>query len=140
MQAFWKNRDACFRPKYKGLGLMALPNILLFQILLPVLAPLADLMLLISLIWNRHDTNSLGKIGTFYLSFLLIDVVVSAIAFAFEKEKISKLVWLIPQRLVYRQLMYIILFRAIKKAIKGESQQWGVLKRTGHVAAVTAAT
>ncbi|TWI85488.1 poly-beta-1,6 N-acetyl-D-glucosamine synthase [Lacibacter cauensis] len=140
MQAFWKNRDACFRPKYKGLGLMALPNILLFQILLPVLAPLADLMLLISLIWNRHDTNSLGKIGTFYLLFLLIDVVVGAIAFAFEKEKMSKLVWLIPQRLVYRQLMYIILFRAIKKAIKGESQQWGVLKRTGHVAAVTAAT
>ncbi|NCU03051.1 MAG: glycosyltransferase [Chitinophagaceae bacterium] len=138
MQAFWKNKDACFNPKYKGLGLVALPNILLFQILLPVLAPLADLMLVASLIWNRHDATSLNKIGTYYLLFMFIDILISVIAFAFEKEKPIKLLWLIPQRLVYRQLMYIILFRAIKKALKGEGQQWGVLNRTGHVAAITA--
>jgi hypothetical protein len=29
--------------------------------------------------------------------------------------------------------MYIVLFRSYKKAIKGELQQWGVLKRTGKV-------
>ncbi|ULT46140.1 glycosyltransferase family 2 protein [Niabella defluvii] len=35
MQSFWKNKDACFNPKYKGLGIVSLPNILLFQIILP---------------------------------------------------------------------------------------------------------
>ncbi|MFT3945420.1 MAG: glycosyltransferase [Agriterribacter sp.] len=136
MQAFWKNRDACFNPKYKGLGMLALPNVLLFQIILPVLAPLADVMLILSLIWNRHNPASLDKIGWYYLVFLLVDVLVSVIAFVFEKEKMSKLIWLIPQRFVYRQLMYIILFKSISKAIKGESQAWGVLKRTGTVEAV----
>jgi hypothetical protein len=67
---------------------------------------------------------------------MLVDVLVSVIAFIFEKEKLTKLIWLIPQRFVYRQLMYVILFRALKRAIKGESQSWGVLKRTGNVMSV----
>jgi hypothetical protein len=53
-------------------------------------------------------------------------------AFSFQKEKFHKLVWLIPQRFVYRQLMYVILFKSIRKAIKGEVQGWGVLRRTGN--------
>jgi cellulose synthase/poly-beta-1,6-N-acetylglucosamine synthase-like glycosyltransferase len=28
MQSFWKNKDACFNPRYKALGMVALPNIL----------------------------------------------------------------------------------------------------------------
>lgn len=133
MQAFWKNRDACFNSKYKGLGMVALPNIFIFQIVLPVFAPLADLVLIFSLIWNHNNPDSLHKIGLYYIVFMFVDMLVSVIAFLFEKEKLSKLFWLIPQRFVYRQLMYVILFRAIKKAFKGESQGWGVLKRTGNV-------
>jgi cellulose synthase/poly-beta-1,6-N-acetylglucosamine synthase-like glycosyltransferase/spore germination protein YaaH/peptidoglycan/xylan/chitin deacetylase (PgdA/CDA1 family) len=133
MQAFWKNKDVCFNPSYKGLGLFALPNILLFQIILPIVAPLADVMLIVSLIWNRNDPDSMHKIGFYYLVFFAVDILVSIIAFAFEREKLSKLFWLIPQRLVYRQLMYVILFRSIRKALKGESQEWGILKRTGNV-------
>lgn len=136
IQAFWKNRDACFNPKYKGLGMVSLPNVLLFQIVLPIFAPLADLILIVSLIWNHNNTDSLYKIGVYYLVFMLVDMLVSVVAFVFEKEKLSKLIWLIPQRFVYRQLMYVILFRAIKKAIKGESQSWGVLTRTGNVGAL----
>lgn len=133
MQAFWKNKDACFNPKYKGLGMVALPNVLIFQIMLPIFAPLADLILIISLIWNHNNTDSLHKIAIYYIVFMVVDMLVSVIAFVFEKEKLSKLIWLIPQRFVYRQLMYVILFRAIKRAIKGESQSWGVLTRTGNV-------
>jgi cellulose synthase/poly-beta-1,6-N-acetylglucosamine synthase-like glycosyltransferase/spore germination protein YaaH/peptidoglycan/xylan/chitin deacetylase (PgdA/CDA1 family) len=133
MQSFWKNRDACFNPRYKALGMVALPNILLFQILLPILAPLADVMLVLSLIWNRHDPGSMHKITMYYLIFFAVDILVSLIAFAFDGEKPGKLIWLIPQRFVYRQLMYFILFKAIRKAIKGEGQGWGVLQRTGNV-------
>ena len=136
MQAFWKNRDACFNPRYKGLGMVALPNVLIFQIVLPIFAPLADLVLILSLIWNHNDPDSLHKILIYYIAFMLVDVLVSVIAFIFEKEKLTKLIWLIPQRFVYRQLMYVILFRALKRAIKGESQSWGVLKRTGNVMSV----
>jgi cellulose synthase/poly-beta-1,6-N-acetylglucosamine synthase-like glycosyltransferase len=133
MQSFWKNKDACFNPKYKTVGMVALPNILLFQILVPVLAPAADLLLILGLIWNRNDPESMNKIFLFYGLFLAVDIVVSFIAFIYEKEKLTKLLWLIPQRFVYRQLMYVILFRSIRKAVKGETQSWGVLKRTGGV-------
>lgn len=136
MQAFWKNREACFNPRYKGLGMVALPNILLFQIILPIFAPLADLVLILSLFWNHSDPDSLHKIFIYYIAFMLVDMLVSVVAFIFEKEKLTKLFWLIPQRFVYRQLMYVILFRALRRAIKGESQSWGVLTRTGNVATV----
>ncbi|RYG06095.1 MAG: glycosyltransferase [Chitinophagaceae bacterium] len=133
MQSFWKNRDVCFRPRFGALGMISLPNILIFQIILPILAPIADLMLVVSLIWNHHDPGSLLKIELFYLLFFGVDIFVSVIAYAFAKENLKQLFWLIPQRLVYRQLMYLILFKALRKAIKGESQGWGVLKRTGNV-------
>jgi len=136
MQAFWKNRDACFNPRYKGLGMVALPNVLIFQIVLPIFAPLADLVLIVSLIWNHNDSDSLHKILIYYIAFMLVDMLVSVVAFVFEKEKLTKLIWLIPQRFVYRQLMYVILFKALRKALKGESQSWGVLTRTGNVATV----
>jgi len=133
MQSFWKNKDACFNPRYKSLGLVALPNILLFQILTPIFAPIADLLFILSLVWSRHDPASRNQILFFYALFLLVDVAVSLLAFLFEKEKPFKLIWLLPQRFVYRQLMYVVLFRSIRKAIKGETQSWGVLKRTGNV-------
>ena len=135
LQSFWKHRDAIFRKKYKNFGKVALPNILLYQIMLPFLAPLADLLLVVSLI-----LSGLGLIVAdpyhiilYYLIFSLVDIAGAAVAFAFEKEKFSKLIWMIPQRLVYRQLMYYILFKSFRKAVKGETQNWGVLKRTGNV-------
>jgi cellulose synthase/poly-beta-1,6-N-acetylglucosamine synthase-like glycosyltransferase len=133
MQSFWKNKDACFNPAYKSLGLVALPNILLFQILTPIFAPIADLLFILSLIWNRHDPTSMNQILFFYGLFLAVDVAVSLLAFMFEREKPYKLIWLLPQRFAYRQLIYVVLFRSIRKAIKGETQSWGVLKRTGNV-------
>lgn len=133
MQSFFKHKEACFNPKYKGLGMLALPNVLLFQIILPILAPFADLMLLISLFFGRTSPENLKKVLIYYCVFLLVDVLVSVFAFSFEKERITKLIWLLPQRFAYRQIMYIVLFKAMRKAIKGENQGWGALKRTGNV-------
>jgi hypothetical protein len=73
------------------------------------------------------------KILKYYLVFMLVDAAVSVLAFSFEKEKYTKLLWLIPQRFIYRWLMYFVLFRTFRRAIKGELQNWGVLKRTGNV-------
>jgi peptidoglycan-N-acetylglucosamine deacetylase len=65
-----------------------------------------------------------------------VDVAVSILAFLFEKESLVKLLWLIPQRLIWRWLMWVVLFRAVRRAFKGELQHWGVLKRTGNVKVV----
>ena len=128
MQAFWKNRDALFNSDYKYLGWIALPNILIFQILIPLLAPFADMFMIIGLLTGNGD-----KIIESYAIFMLVDATVAVIAFAFERENLFKLLWLIPQRLIYRWLMLYVLFKAIRRAVKGELQSWGVLKRTGNV-------
>ena len=49
LQAVWKHRDTMLRPRYGTLGLVALPNVLLFQILLPVFSPIIDLLFVGSL-------------------------------------------------------------------------------------------
>jgi poly-beta-1,6 N-acetyl-D-glucosamine synthase len=141
IQCFWKHRDAVFNPKYKNFGMVALPNILVFQMILPFLAPLADLILVLSLIAAGFGIipASLGHIIFYYLIFSVVDIAGAALAFAFEKEDYKKLLWMIPQRLIYRQLMYYILIKSFNRAIKGELQGWGVLKRTGNVKQVTPA-
>lgn len=135
MQCFWKYRDTLFNPKYKNFGMIALPNILIFQIILSVLAPLADLVLLTSILLAVSNilVFNLLHVILYYLIFTLVDVLASAIAFIFEKENPGKLIWILPQRLVYREMMYIILLTSLKNAIKGEIQHWGTLVRTGNV-------
>jgi cellulose synthase/poly-beta-1,6-N-acetylglucosamine synthase-like glycosyltransferase/peptidoglycan/xylan/chitin deacetylase (PgdA/CDA1 family)/spore germination protein YaaH len=128
IQSFWKNRDALFNKKYKFFGMVGMPNILIFQIVLPLFSPLADLMMIIGLFGDKP-----GKILTYYVAFVLIDFLVAIIAFRMEKEDYKKLVYIIPQRFIWRQLMYFVLFKSIRKALKGELSAWGVLKRTGNV-------
>jgi cellulose synthase/poly-beta-1,6-N-acetylglucosamine synthase-like glycosyltransferase/peptidoglycan/xylan/chitin deacetylase (PgdA/CDA1 family) len=135
MQCFWKHRDAFLRRKYKTLGFVALPNILIYQIILPFLSPLADLVLVTSLIMAALNIIPISAthIVLYYVVFQLVDIAGAALAFSFEKESYKKLWWMLPQRFIYRQLMYYILIKSINKALKGELQGWGVLKRTGNV-------
>jgi len=135
MQCFWKHRDTIFNSKYKNFGMVAMPNILIFQIILPILAPLADIILVISLLAASFGivVASIPHIILYYFIFTLVDIAGAALAFAYEKENHIKLIWMLPQRLVYRQMMYYILIKSFNKAIKGELQGWGVLKRTGSV-------
>ncbi len=135
MQCFWKHRDAVFNSRYKNFGMVALPNILLFQMILQFLAPLADLILLLSIVASALGIvqSSIDHIFFYYFIFTLVDIAGAALAFAFEKEDFKKLFWILPQRFVYRQLMYYVVFKSVRKAVKGEIQGWGKLKRTGNV-------
>ena len=134
MQTAWKHKDALFNRKYGNLGMLALPNILIFQFIIPAFAPLADFFMVIGLL-----TGNAEKILIYYGLFILIDLAIGLLAFSFEKEKPYKLILLIPQRLIYRWLMLYILFKSYRKALKGELQGWGILKRTGKVKDVLAA-
>jgi cellulose synthase/poly-beta-1,6-N-acetylglucosamine synthase-like glycosyltransferase/spore germination protein YaaH/peptidoglycan/xylan/chitin deacetylase (PgdA/CDA1 family) len=128
MQTFWKNRAAMFRRRYHGLGLWALPNMLVFQFIIPTFSPLADVLMVAGLF-----SGNVGMVLLYYLLFLLVDASISIMAYLHEHERLWVLFWIIPQRLCYRWIMYVVLFKSYIKAIKGELQQWGVLKRTGSV-------
>jgi poly-beta-1,6 N-acetyl-D-glucosamine synthase len=128
MQTFWKHKELLFNRRYRSLGWIAMPNILLFQYVIPAFIPLADLFMIAGVV-----TGNGSNILPYYLIFMLFDSAIALIAFIIEKEKIQRLVWIIPQRIIYRWLMWYVLYKAFRKAIKGELQSWGVLKRTGKV-------
>lgn len=135
LQALWKNRDAFLNPAYKAFGMVALPNALLFQFLLPLVAPVADVMLLGGLL-----TGEVGHIALYYAAFLAVELFAAIVAFAFDTIKVVSvrqvwsLVWLFMlQRFVYRYLMYVPLTRSVLSGVRGTLVGWGVLKRTGTV-------
>ena len=131
LQSVWKHRDAAFHPRFKGLGMAALPNAILFQFLLPAIAPIADLTMIVSL-FAGFWRETLG----YYVVFTLVDLLGGVLAFHFEKERMGRLWALIPQRFGYRQIMYFVLFRAFLAALRGRLVGWGVLSRTGHAQGV----
>lgn len=130
MQTFWKHRSSLFARSKGGFGLWAMPNMLIFQYIIPTFSPLADILMLLGLF-----TGNAWQIFLYYLLFLLVDASVSIMAYIFEHERLWVLLWIIPQRFFYRWIMYYVLFKSYLKAIKGELQTWGVLKRTGNVEA-----
>ncbi len=128
MQTFYKHRDLMLNVDYRSLGFVAMPDILLFKYIIPFFTPLADILMIFGLF-----TDNARQIGFYYILFTVVDAAIAALSFLFDKENPTKLIWLIPQRIIYRWLMMIVLFRSFKRAIKGELQHWGVLKRTGNV-------
>jgi len=151
MQSFWKNRATLLNKKYGYFGMVGMPNILIYQIILPLFSPLADFFMLLSMITGLFSlssvhslslagvgsllslNNGFGQVFFYYCLFILVDLLFAGIAFRMEKESYKKLVYIIPQRFYWRQLMYLVLFRSIRKALKGELEGWGALKRTGNV-------
>ena len=151
LQAVFKHRGVFAR---KGaLGFVALPNILIFQILLPLVSPFIDLMFAVGVIWyfiqkyfhpESNDPASFQRLLIFFGAFLVIDFLASALAFALERRQpearedawLLSQVWL--QRFAYRQVFSLVLFRTLKRAIQGRPFAWDKLDRTAAVKYVPA--
>lgn len=146
LQAVWKHSGVFAR---KGvLGWVALPNILIFQILLPIVSPLIDIMFALGAIWyfiqkffhpESTDPASFQRLVVFFLVFLVIDFIASCIAFALERRRpegredgwLLSQVWL--QRFAYRQLFSVVLLKTLKRAVEGRPFAWDKLERTAAV-------
>ncbi len=146
LQAVWKHRGVMGR---KGaLGWVALPNILVFQIILPLLSPFIDIMFavgsvsyLISRFFHPESTSPayFQKLLFYFATFMIIDFIASAIAFVLERRRPETREdhWLLSQvplqRFAYRQLFSVVLFRTVKRAIDGLPFNWDKLERTAEV-------
>ncbi len=152
LQSVWKHRAAFVRNK--AMGLFALPNILVFQMLLPLVSPFIDLMFaggLIHYFIDRHyhpeaaSMASLQKLLAYFGAFLLIDFVTSAVAFSLERRHPANKgdgwllfhIWL--QRFAYRQVFSVVLFKTLMRAIDGKPFNWDKLERTAKMSKATEA-
>lgn len=145
MQATWKHADALFRPRFGALGFVALPNVIVFQVLFPLISPVMDLLLIVSLgttamnYW-QHPTDfspdALQRVLFYYALFVAADYVTAALAFALErKENWSLLVYLFWQRFFYRQLMYYVAIKSTLTSLRGAVVGWGKQERKATVKA-----
>ena len=152
LQAVWKHRAAFVRNK--AMGLFALPNILVFQMFLPLVSPFIDLMFVCGIVNYFIDryyhpeaasAASFEKLLAYFLTFLLIDFVTSSIAFSLERRHPANKgdgwllfhIWL--QRFAYRQVFSVVLFKTLKRAIDGKPFNWDKIERTAKMSKSTEA-
>ena len=148
LQSVWKHGSAM--RKRSRLGWIALPNIIIFQIMLPLVSPFIDLMFffggvqyLVGRYFHPESGNDAGnflKLALYFGIFLIVDFMASALAFMLERrepghgsrnEDLSLLLHLWLQRFAYRQLFSAVLFKTLKRAIDGKPFAWDKLERTG---------
>jgi cellulose synthase/poly-beta-1,6-N-acetylglucosamine synthase-like glycosyltransferase/peptidoglycan/xylan/chitin deacetylase (PgdA/CDA1 family) len=146
LQAVWKHGGAIRRRS--RLGWIALPNIIVFQILLPLVSPFIDIMFLFGILEylaaryfhpESTDPSSIERLAFYFAIFLAIDFVASALAFLLERrvegagEDAQLLLHLWLQRFSYRQLFSAVLVKTVKRAIDGKPFAWDKIERTADV-------
>jgi cellulose synthase/poly-beta-1,6-N-acetylglucosamine synthase-like glycosyltransferase/peptidoglycan/xylan/chitin deacetylase (PgdA/CDA1 family) len=139
LQCMRKHLDALLRPRYRALGMIALPNVWIFQILFPLISPVMDLMLLYTLLtagldrWQQpvgYSSTGLRQVLFYYALFLAIDWVAAGFAFLLEKKERWRLLWwLFLQRFCYRQVMYYVMIKSVAVATRGSTVGWNKLDR-----------
>ncbi|MEA2474333.1 MAG: hypothetical protein QOE06_2248 [Thermoleophilaceae bacterium] len=128
MQAIWKHRAAVVRPREWRIGRVAIPYLLLFQILLPLLAPLIDLFAIYGIVF----LDPLPVIG-YWLGFNALNLLLGWYAFRLDHESPRPL-WAMPlQQFVYRQLMYLVAIESVISALLGNRIRWQPMERTGEL-------
>ncbi|MEP3527733.1 MAG: glycosyltransferase [Sulfitobacter sp.] len=141
VQAGWKHFGAI--AERRNLGLIALPDLAIFGYLMPLMAPLADLFLVILLIEffmnfgaGEQDYAALmtNPLLIAYLALPALEVLSAVIAFRFDPKEDRRLLFLLPlQRICYRQVLYICVIRALWRAATGSLASWGRMTRMGYI-------
>ncbi|WP_184558719.1 bifunctional polysaccharide deacetylase/glycosyltransferase family 2 protein [Streptomyces paradoxus] len=129
MQAIWKHRRSVFERGPSGrFGRVGMPLVSMFMVVAPLLAPLIDVFLLYGLVFGPTEKT----IGA-WLGVLAVQGVCAAYAFHLDKERMTHLISLPLQQLLYRQLMYVVLLQSWITALTGGRLRWQKLRRTGAV-------
>ncbi|WP_395295522.1 bifunctional polysaccharide deacetylase/glycosyltransferase family 2 protein [Kitasatospora hibisci] len=129
LQAMWKHRGALRQGGQAGkLGRRGLGYLLVFQVLLPLLAPVVDVFALYGLAFLDPV-----RIVGLWLAFLLVQLLMAVYAFRLDRERLGPL-WSLPlQQFVYRQLMYLVVIQSVFTALAGSRLRWQRMQRYGSL-------
>jgi cellulose synthase/poly-beta-1,6-N-acetylglucosamine synthase-like glycosyltransferase len=128
LQAVWKHRAALWRRGEGKIGRRGLPYLLLFQIGLPLLAPLIDVFSVYGVVFLDA-----GDVLLFWVAFTALQLALGWYAFRLDRES-PRVLWAMPlQQFVYRQLMYLVMIESVATAIRGTHLRWRPSDRRGEV-------
>jgi cellulose synthase/poly-beta-1,6-N-acetylglucosamine synthase-like glycosyltransferase len=130
VQAVWKHRRAVFEGGEGRIGRVGIPYLLLFQVALPLLAPLIDIFTLYGLVFLDPAATL-----AYWVGFNLLLAGLAVYAFRLDREPLRPLSAMPLQQFVYRQLMYLVVIQSLISAARGVRLRWQHVERTGDVAA-----
>ncbi|MHA6722685.1 glycosyltransferase [Sphingomonas sp. RS2018] len=144
LQCLWKHRGIWRSRRPRGLALVGLPQAWIFQILFAAISPVIDLALVVSVVGTAlrvaqhgwaQTSGDVATMALYWVAFTAVDVFCGWIAYRLDGGQARYPAHLlVAQRVVYRQLMYGVVLRAIGSAIGGWVVGWSKLDRSGRVA------
>ncbi|SMX22541.1 glycosyltransferase [Boseongicola aestuarii] len=141
LQAAWKHKTA-IRERW-AVGLVAIPDMLVFGILFSLFAPLADIVLIVNLAQILSGLMSAGENGVSplsmsivvgYLAYLFSDMLLAAIAMSLERDEDRRILpAVLTQRFFYRQIFWFVVLWSVARALTGRFGGWRKVTRTATV-------
>ncbi|MGK5695317.1 bifunctional polysaccharide deacetylase/glycosyltransferase family 2 protein [Streptomyces sp. URMC 128] len=131
LQAMWKHRGAVLEVGTAGrFARRGLTYLMLFQVVLPLMAPVVDLFAVYGLLF----TDAAQALGV-WIAFLVIQLLCAGYALRLDRERLRAL-WSMPfQLFVYRQLMYLVVIQSVFALLGGTRLKWHRMQRSGTAAA-----
>jgi cellulose synthase/poly-beta-1,6-N-acetylglucosamine synthase-like glycosyltransferase/peptidoglycan/xylan/chitin deacetylase (PgdA/CDA1 family) len=127
MQCLWKHKGAYTEDPTSMLCVVALPNIVVYNTLLPLTYPFADSALVFGIIFGQWATLVLP-----FLVFTFFDMCYAFIGIRGEPRR-GQLMLAVPlQRLIYRWLLYYTVMRSLVCAIEGSPASWNKFSKIGE--------
>ncbi|MFI1169498.1 bifunctional polysaccharide deacetylase/glycosyltransferase family 2 protein [Streptomyces sp. NPDC020801] len=127
LQAMRKHRRAVWEVGPAGrFGRRGLAYLAVFQVGLPLLAPVIDVFALYGVLF-LSPVQSAGV----WLGFLAVQLACAGYALRLDGERLNAL-WVMPfQIFAYRQLMYLVIIQSMVTAVLGSRLTWHRMQRTG---------
>ncbi|MEU8936265.1 bifunctional polysaccharide deacetylase/glycosyltransferase family 2 protein [Streptomyces sp. NPDC048409] len=127
LQSMWKHRRAVIESGPAGrFGRRALSYLALFQVVLPLCAPMADVVALYGVVFRTP-----AEAVAVWLCFVAAQLLSAGYALRLDRERLGAL-WVLPfQMFVYRQLMYLVVIQSVVTALMGSRLRWHSMERSG---------
>ena len=129
LQCEKKYLGCTFNPRRKGLGLLLMPDLLVFQTVLPLVTTVGFILNLFY--FNSYEFTLLA---VSYLSSVLMEMLLFFFAQRITREKISYKDFLavLPQRIIYGVICTFLLYKAALYAFIGVTVLWNKVDRKGN--------
>ncbi|MFG2888104.1 bifunctional polysaccharide deacetylase/glycosyltransferase family 2 protein [Streptomyces sp. NPDC048248] len=127
LQSMWKHRHALVEAGPAGrFGRRGLTYLVLFQVVLPLFAPVVDVFALYGVCFG----DTVQAVGVWF-GFLAVQLIIAGYALRLDHEKLRAL-WVLPLQLfVYRQLLYLVVIHSVFTALLGTRLKWHRMQRSG---------
>ncbi|MEU9188851.1 bifunctional polysaccharide deacetylase/glycosyltransferase family 2 protein [Streptomyces sp. NPDC048484] len=130
IQSMWKHRGAVLEVGVAGrFGRRGLTYLAIFQVALPLLAPVIDVFALYGVLFLDPLSSAAVWFG-----FMGVQLLCAGYALKLDGERIRTLWWMPFQLIVYRQLMYLVVIQSVVAVLLGSRLKWHRMKRSGTAA------